>query len=319
MNQFKRILVGVDLSWGDRLVAEKLTPPNGEAIRQALWVAECNSASVHFLTSLDLSVKAQHLLSKCQDTESTILNDAQRQLDKYVTQASEREIEATSEVVIGRSWMELTRRVIREQHDLLVVGTRHLGAVQGSLLGSTGMKLLRKCPCAVWVTQPLRDEAFDTILVADDMRPVGNHALELGSSMAKLHDAQLHVLHAADPREFGHWLAQNADQESNDEYCRDAERRIASKLEDHNLSKPAKVHILAKRPDVAILESIDKHNIDLVVMGTIGRAGIPGFFMGNTAERLLPKIPCSLLAVKPTDFTSPVQLTSDEFEDDLVT
>ena len=47
---------------------------------------------------------------------------------------------------------------------------------------------------------------------------------------------------------------------------------------------------------------------DLLVMGTIARTGIAGFIVGNTAERLLPRIPCSVLAIKPEGFVSPVTL-----------
>ena len=39
MKRFKKILVGVDLSWGDRFVSEVLSAPNAEAVRQALWLA----------------------------------------------------------------------------------------------------------------------------------------------------------------------------------------------------------------------------------------------------------------------------------------
>ncbi|MEQ8211520.1 MAG: universal stress protein [Lacipirellulaceae bacterium] len=319
MNRFKKILVGVDLSWGDRLVAQRLTPPNAEAVKQAIWLAKRNSAAIHFFAALDLSARAQHLLSQCETTEKTILDEAQQQLDACVARAKERGVDASDEVVIGRSWLELIRQVIRGQHDLLVVGTRHLGAMQGALFGSTGMKLLRKCPCALWVTQPLRDEAFDSILVAHDLRPVGDLALELGSTMAQLHDAKLHVLHAADPREVDHLPGESDSAESAEGYCREAEKRLRSNLSNADFSSPPQVHVSIERPDIAILDSIAKNQIDLVVMGTIGRTGFPGFVIGNTAERLLPKIPCSLLAVKPEDFKSPVQLTSDEFEDDLVT
>jgi universal stress protein E len=44
----------------------------------------------------------------------------------------------------------------------------------------------------------------------------------------------------------------------------------------------------------------------LLVMGTIARTGITGVFVGNTAERLLPQIPCSVLAIKPAGFKSPI-------------
>jgi len=43
-------------------------------------------------------------------------------------------------------------------------------------------------------------------------------------------------------------------------------------------------------------------------MGTVGRTGIPGLIMGNTAESILNNIGCSVLAVKPPGFVSPVTL-----------
>ena len=60
-------------------------------------------------------------------------------------------------------------------------------------------------------------------------------------------------------------------------------------------------------PDVAIQHFIQAHNIHLLVMGTIGRGGIQGIMIGNTAERLLPEVHCSVLAVKPPDFVCPVE------------
>jgi nucleotide-binding universal stress UspA family protein len=45
---------------------------------------------------------------------------------------------------------------------------------------------------------------------------------------------------------------------------------------------------------------------ELVAMGTVGRTGIPGFIIGNTAEEILNRIDCSVLAIKPAGFASPV-------------
>jgi nucleotide-binding universal stress UspA family protein len=47
---------------------------------------------------------------------------------------------------------------------------------------------------------------------------------------------------------------------------------------------------------------------DLVVMGTVARTGISGLIIGNTAEAILDQLMCSVLAVKPPGFTSPVKL-----------
>jgi len=41
-------------------------------------------------------------------------------------------------------------------------------------------------------------------------------------------------------------------------------------------------------------------------MGTVGRSGIKGVLLGNTAERILDRCDCSILTVKPDDFVSPI-------------
>ena len=48
--------------------------------------------------------------------------------------------------------------------------------------------------------------------------------------------------------------------------------------------------------------------VDCIVMGTVARTGIRGFFMGNTAETILEQIDCSVLAIKPQEFVTPVTL-----------
>ena len=58
MKRFKSLLVGVDLSRGDRYVSDELVPPTEEAVQRALWLARTNSASVLFFYSLDIPVTA---------------------------------------------------------------------------------------------------------------------------------------------------------------------------------------------------------------------------------------------------------------------
>jgi nucleotide-binding universal stress UspA family protein len=57
-----------------------------------------------------------------------------------------------------------------------------------------------------------------------------------------------------------------------------------------------------------IPQFVVSEGIDLVVMGTVARTGLAGFVIGNTAERLLQRLVCSVLAVKPDGFVSPVRL-----------
>lgn len=61
-------------------------------------------------------------------------------------------------------------------------------------------------------------------------------------------------------------------------------------------------------PGHAISELAKREGIDLIVMGTMARTGLTGALLGNTAEQVLDQIECSVLAVKPDGFISPVSL-----------
>ena len=61
-------------------------------------------------------------------------------------------------------------------------------------------------------------------------------------------------------------------------------------------------------PDICVMQALEDEPTHLVIMGTCARGGIPGMLLGNTAERLLPQLNCSILALKPDDFVSPVKV-----------
>jgi len=71
--------------------------------------------------------------------------------------------------------------------------------------------------------------------------------------------------------------------------------------------KPKK-HLLKGDPRNTIPEFTGKIKADLVVMGTVARIGLPGFFMGNMAEDILSQLDSSVLAIKPPRFVTPVTL-----------
>ena len=60
-------------------------------------------------------------------------------------------------------------------------------------------------------------------------------------------------------------------------------------------------------PQDIISSYTSDHNIDILIMGTVARTGLSGFIIGNTAENILQQIDCSLLALKPKGFVSPVK------------
>lgn len=310
VKKFKNILVGVDLSQGDQLVSDELSPPGVEAIERALWLAKVNSARLHFFYALDVSAAARRLIGETEGLEQTVLDRANIVLGKLVERAGAEGVAADFEVRFGKSWLEMIRAVVSGNHDLVVAGTRHLSAIRGFLLGSTGVKLLRFCPCPVWITEPQSQPDLTSILVAHCLQPAGDLAMELGCEMAQLQDAQLHVLHSLDFPELDRLDSVVPEPLAEDVVAHraEAERHINAQLSKYEFARAPRVHIATDPPDVVVMKLVDALQVELLVMGTITRAGISGFFLGDTAERLLPQISCSLLAVKPPDFHSPVSM-----------
>ena len=72
--------------------------------------------------------------------------------------------------------------------------------------------------------------------------------------------------------------------------------------------KPKK-HALKGLAHEVVTELTRTLSADLLVMGTVGRTGIPGFIIGNTAETIFGGIDCSVLAIKPAGFVSPVKVS----------
>ena len=75
-------------------------------------------------------------------------------------------------------------------------------------------------------------------------------------------------------------------------------------------SRPGRrsVHLLKGDPADVIAGFAKAGRVDLIVMGTVARTGIGGLLIGNTAETILQRVDCSVLAVKPAGFISPVGL-----------
>lgn len=67
------------------------------------------------------------------------------------------------------------------------------------------------------------------------------------------------------------------------------------------------VHHLREEVEEMIPNFVKDKKNDILVMGTVARTGIPGFIIGNTAENTFQELTCSLMALKPQEFISPVK------------
>lgn len=176
---------------------------------------------------------------------------------------------------------------------------------------------MRKCPCPVLVMKPGVKGRFRRIMAAIDPAVTGDARdtlngliLELASSLSVSEEADLHIVHAWHLfgeyllRGYGGLSAKNVDQEVRKEGYR--RRQSVEGLLAKHISAPYRLHLPKGPAAQTIPRLVSKLGIDLLIMGTVCRTGIPGFIIGNTAESVLDVVDCSVLTVKPEGFVSPV-------------
>jgi universal stress protein E len=237
----------------------------------------------------------------------------------------------TVSLALGITFVEVIRTVLRNDHDLVIKVTETPDYLQ-RLFGSTDMHLLRKCPCPLWLIKPGEPASYERVLAAVDFDPPPNTndsdddlnrlILSTACAMAAAHGASLHLVHAWEPFAEGKMRSRTESHESH------LERYLKEEYAAHQGALSALVESLKKTLDQqtfshlnlglhlpkgpalrAIPQLADELSAGIVVMGTVARTGIPGLIIGNTAEAILDQLQCSVLAVKPPGFVTPVQPT----------
>ncbi len=227
-------------------------------------------------------------------------------------------VDATARVLVGKSSIELIREVLRDGHDLVIKEAKGESWLKG-FFGTTGMQLLRKCPCAVWLLKPGPHERHERVMAAvDSLSTDETHAelnrkvMELATSFCEREGSKLAVVQAWDA--FGESLLKSHMEKGEfDDLMKrsrlEAEKSFDDFLGAHGLSmKSPETYLLHGDPIATLPQFAEREKIDLIILGTIARTGLAGALMGNTAEGVLTKAKCSVLAIKPDGFVSPVSL-----------
>jgi nucleotide-binding universal stress UspA family protein len=215
-------------------------------------------------------------------------------------------------------FLAIIQSVLRRGHDLLIKEARGVTGPRAVLLHPTDRHLMRKCPCPLWMIRPERHAVYQRILAAVDAfsddeinSELNRRILELASSQSARSGAELHVVHAYGPVSTVPFRS-GVDAEAYTKAIVDLHReRLDALLAGCPVSE-RQVHMEEGQAGDVIPAVAWRERVDLIVMGTVGRVGIPGLFIGNTAETTLDHVGCDVLAVKPRGFVTPVELPEDD-------
>jgi len=294
----------------------------GTALARAAALARANDARLTALAvveALPPRTRLPGIELTTDRLQDALVDDSTRRLRQLIA-AVDAGLSIEVKVVAGTPFLEVIREVLCNARDLVIKCAEAAGMV-GRLFGSDDMHLLRKCPCPVWLCKPNAGGRYRRILAAVDVEqyyPPGEletrqalnlMLLELAASLSKAESAELHLAYVwsaiGEGVMRGTWLWPPTEQL--DAYLAAERQRHAQALESllgelkasseaRGQPMPEPVRHLPKGSARSELPELARRiEADLVVLGTLGRTGVPGLFIGNTAEAVLHQVDCSAI------------------------
>jgi len=289
---------------------------NPAAIERLVELARRNEASVTLFGIVDEPSRIQRAIRGAEHTRAVLAAEEDLLLVKLAKCAANTgDFGAETVVRYGRPGLAIIEQVLQGGHDLVVVTTD-----EGSQYRAAIKRLLRMCPCPVWVIRPTRartQRVLAAIHPDPDELELNRSILEIAANLVSSSGGELHVVAAW--QLFGESALRSSafvqipeselEQLLTNEEARQrravGELLTASDIE----AAPWQIHVQKGDPARVVTEVIAKKQINLLVIGTVGRTGVPGLVIGNTAETVLDEVRCSVVATKPPGFISPVELS----------
>ena len=228
-------------------------------------------------------------------------------------------VEVATESRVGAAWLEVTRCAARDSSDLVIKVARGRRRLGWPLFGSTALHLLRKCPTAVWLVEPYGALVPRRILVVLSPEPGAAarnrfeaQVLARAQALAALFDAELEILCCwqlasedllaprLEPQHMLHLL----------DGMRDTMHATLDAVLEPHIGRIDTRRVHLERGAMASVAAtfVEAHSIDLIVVGTIPPNAVVGTLIREEVEDLVQRISCSVLAIKPHGFRSPLRL-----------
>jgi len=243
-----------------------------------------------------------------QDTTSIherAIADRLARLESLVQDCQSQGLQATCDVLVGNSSEKILAEASRWKADLIVRYAKGQHSLNTCKLGTTAQRLIRQAPCSLWIHRP-QHEPIKTVVAAVDATPEDtDHAalncriVQTAGRLASANNAQLRIVYAWTL--YGEEMLRNHLPASQFTSLVEQTRKehvdgFDQLLSEHHVP-PSSGIILNGDPSLAVPNYCSQVHADLLVCGTIARTGIPGLLLGNTIERIMQQVDCSILAL----------------------
>jgi universal stress protein E len=206
----------------------------------------------------------------------------------------------------------IVRKVVASAPWMVVKDTHHHNVLKRTILSNTDWGLIRECPAPLFLVkpgpiaqQPKVFAAVDPLHEHDKPAELDNRILAVARTLAESANGELHAVHTFSiPVPIGGPEAvPSADliQAVEEEH----KQAMAEFLKGKGLHEGF-AHVLEGAPQDRLPEVVEHEGVAVLVMGAVSRRGLSRIFVGSTAERVLDRIGCDLVIVKPEGFKTSV-------------
>jgi nucleotide-binding universal stress UspA family protein len=242
-------------------------------------------------------------LERFDELEAQVMRQTEAFLVPARDRVTSQGLDCETHVAKGRPPQAIANEARRFRASLLVVGSRGLGSIEGTLLGSVSAELVDLAPCPVLVA---RRQSLQRVVFATDGSPDADQAERFLATLPIAHQVPVSVASVAeivDPWVIGLWAGTNlpaadahgiyqiAQEQSRGASAESAERLRAAGIE----ARPATAVGNAAAEILTVAESL---GADLIVLGTRGRTGLRRLVLGSVARRVLQQATASVLIVR---------------------
>lgn len=301
------------------LVADDFTPHGSSALRAAVRIAKAFGAEVdvvHVLTDVAGSIAAMPTESRWElvagdidKFQQALTRDSQEKLRQALGPFEAQGLRFNIKTMLGAPYLQVIHAAREGNCDLVLTGTRGGSSLRRILVGSTAQRLVRHCPAPVWVAREREEAQLSGILAAIDFSEVSAAVLRIAASLAVKTQAKLDIVHVVEAGKQLDVVATGSGKPvlATRRINHDIRERLQEFVSQTIGTIPGGVNVIWGKAWEAISRAAKRFESELVVVGTVGRGGVPGILLGNTAEKLLYTCPSDVLAVKPPSFVCTIE------------
>ncbi|NRQ42491.1 universal stress protein UspE [Rheinheimera sp. YQF-2] len=306
-------------AYNNVLVVLDPTVDQQKALNRAVQLARLQHCKLTaFLSVYDFSYEMTTMLSgeERESMRQAVIKDRELWISDFLAAPRAGGINIDIKVVWhNRPFEAVVLAVLEDDYDLVIKGTHDHDVLKSMIFTPTDWHILRKCPCPVLLVKDHDWPQGGNIIAAVNAGSEQAHHLSLNQrvinkarQMAAMLNAHTHLVNAYPGTPVN--IAIEIPEFNPQEYSSTMKHHHIDAIT--NLAKQFDIdsshcHVQEGMPEDVLPTVATELDAEMVIIGTIGRTGLSAAIIGNTAEHVIDRLDCDVLAVKPADFVCPLQ------------